>query len=73
MTLEEAIAIVEKNANTPSKGSKAGKFGSKASAKPKPKETKPKTPKETKPKKANTETKPKTPKEPKAKKEKVSI
>ena len=71
LTLEEAIAIVEKNANTPSKGSKAGKFGSKASAKPK--ETKPKTPKETKPKKANTETKPKTPKEPKSKKEKVSI
>ena len=38
LTLEEALAIVEKNANTPSKGSKAGRFGTKA--KPKAKEVK---------------------------------
>ena len=40
LTLEEALAIVEKNANTPSKGSKAGRFGTKAKPKAKSKKTK---------------------------------
>jgi len=71
LTLEEAIAIVEKNANTPSKGSKAGRFGAKASAKPKAKEPKAKEPKAKEPKaKATKEPKPKKAKEPKAKKSK---
>ena len=46
LTLEEALAIVEKNANTPSKGSKASRFSTKA--KPKAKEPKAKDPKEPK-------------------------
>ena len=48
LTLEEAIVIVDKNANTPSKGSKAGKFGSQRKGKakePKAKESKAKEPK----------------------------
>jgi len=65
LTLEEALAIVEKNANTPSKGSKAGKFGAKASAKPKGKEPKAKSTKEPKLKKTKAEAKEKA--EPKAK------
>jgi len=76
LTLEEALAIVEKNANTPSKGSKAGRFGTKAKPKakepktkekaaPKKKEAKPKEPKD---KKENKE--PKVAKEPKVKKTK---
>jgi len=78
LTLEDALAIVEKYKTTPSKGSKAGKFGPKAaktsakpnsSAKPKPKSSA--KPKESKPK----ETKPKEtkPKETKPKKEKIEL
>ena len=72
MTLEEALAIVEKNANTPSKGSKAGRFGTKAKPKakeekkaPKAKEPKAKEPKAKEEKKEKTTPKPKKTKEPK--------
>jgi len=62
LTLEDALAIVEKHNTTPSKGSKAGRFETKGSAKPKPKpksaEVKPKAKKE-KAKKETKETKPK--------------
>jgi hypothetical protein len=69
LTLEDALAIVEKHKTTPSKGSKAGKFGPKGSAKPKPKSAEPKSakPKEkAKPKSAEVKPKVKKEKAPKA-------
>ena len=61
LSLEDALAIVEKHNSTPSKGSKAGRFGAKGSAKPKAKsaEVKPKE----KPKAKSAEVKPKVKKE----------
>jgi len=66
LTLEQCLEVIEKNKDKPAKGSKAGRFGAKASAKPKAKATK-----ESKPKKAKAEpkakAKPKAKAEPKAK------
>jgi DNA topoisomerase-1 len=78
LTLEDALAIVEKHNTTPAKGSKAGRFGAKGSAKPKPKSAEPK-PKSAEPKpkakkvkkESNKETKEPKAKEPKAKAVKV--
>jgi DNA topoisomerase-1 len=71
LTLEDALAIVEKHNTTPSKGSKASRFGAKGSAKPKPKSAEPKT--KDKPKdKTKDKTKPKSAEvKPKVKKEKA--
>ena len=61
LTLEQALEIIEKNKSKPSKGSKASRFGFKASAKPKANEAKEPKAKEAK------EAKDKAKKEPKAK------
>ena len=66
LTLEDALAIVEKHNTTPSKGSKAGRFGS-AKPKEKAKSAKPKE----KAKKETKEDKPKKEKAPKVKPVKV--
>ena len=74
LTLEEAIAIVDKNANTPSKGSKAGKFGSQRKGKakePKAKESKAKEPKAKEPKAKEPKAKESKAKESKAKEPKA--
>jgi len=72
LTLEEALAIVEKNANTPSKGSKAGRFGTKAKPKAKEEKKAPKAkePKDKEPKAKEPKAKEPKAKEPKAKEEK---
>ena len=71
LTLEDALAIVEKHNTTPAKGSKAGRFGTKGSAKPKPKSAEPKAKAKKAKKESNKETKEPKTKEPKAKAVKV--